>query len=276
MTFDKEAYTGIAGRHCRYTGDPDQGIHIELSPGDVLTVTAAQIKQIFTDLSAYNLLLEDTIGLQQSPNILESIKAVARARRDRRANRANAKSQGDPFSRLVSARFAAWLNAHDAGFWNRSIGNQQAAYMQAAFCGEGLLPLETDRPGEFPIADILTSLRALVGKRVIYEDKGGFALVELRSVTCEPSHPDQVYLILSNLNGPGFSPEFPAMFSAGGSLETTYMNHGAIHGYMGTWKLITSPKAVARICELAPGSDRRQLLRVCRNVEYGERTSGGY
>jgi len=235
-----------------------------------------QIKRIFSDLSAFNLLLQDPPGLQASPSIVESVKAAIRARRDARANRANPQTRGDPFSRVVSPRFAAWLNAHDITLWNRSIGNQSAAYIQAAFCGAGLLPLNGDRPGEFPIANILTSLRPLVGQRVIYEDQGGFALVELRSVTCEPSDADQVYLILSNLDGVGFSPEFPATFSAGGSLESTSMSTGAITGYMDTWKLITSPKAVARICDLAPGSDRRGLLKICRNVEYGAGNSRIY
>ena len=276
VRFDKEAYTGVAGRLCRYAGDTERGLHIELAPGDVLNVTAAQIQQIFADLSAFNLLLQDPLGLRESRSIVESIKAAARARRDRPANRANPHSRGDPFSWLVSLRFADWLNAHDVTCWNRSIGNQQAAYIQAAFCGEGLLSLNTDRAGDFPVANILTSLRALVGQRVIYEDKAGFALVDLSSVTSGPSDPNQVYLILSNLNGSGFSPEFPATFSAGGSLESTSMSHGAISGYMGTWKLITSPRAVAQICERAPGLDRSQLLKLCRKVECGDGKSRVY
>jgi hypothetical protein len=87
LTFDKEAYTGVAGRLCRYAGNAERGLHIELAPGDVLNVTAAQIKKIFADLSAFNLLLQDPLGMHESPNIVESIKAAARARRDRRANR---------------------------------------------------------------------------------------------------------------------------------------------------------------------------------------------
>jgi len=42
VTFEKEAYTGIKGRLCRYAGDADRGIHIELAPGNVLKVTLAQ------------------------------------------------------------------------------------------------------------------------------------------------------------------------------------------------------------------------------------------
>jgi hypothetical protein len=276
LSLDKEGYTGVTGRLCRYAGDAERGLHIEFAPGDVLNVTAAQIKQIFADLSEFNLLLQDPRGLRDSGNFMGTIKAVARARRDHRANRANPQARGDPFSRVVSTRFAAWLNAHDVAFWNRSIGNQQAAYLQAAFCGEGLLPLATDRPGDFPIADILTSLRALVGQRVIYEEVRTFALVELTSVTSCSSDPDQVYLTLSNLNGAGFSSDYPPKFSAGGSLQSTSMSCGAIGGYMGIWKLITSPNAVATICERAPGLDRNQLLKLCRKVEYGERPSSVY
>jgi hypothetical protein len=274
LTVYKEAYTGVAGRLCRYVGDADNGLQIELSPGDLLTVTPAQIQQIFADLSAYNRLLEDTRGLHESPSIIQSIKAAARARRDAQANRANPESRRDPFSHLVSPRFAAWLNANDLACWNRSIGNQQAAYLQAAFCGEGLLPLQTNRPGDFPVAGILTSLQALVGKRVIYEERPGFALVELMSVTTTDS--DQVYLTLSNLEAPGFAADFPERFGAGGSLEDTHMSDGAIAGYMGTWKLITSPRAVARICELAPELDRRGLWKLCRKVEYGHGKSSVY
>lgn len=275
--FDKEAYTGLIGRYCRYRGDAGNGIEIELSPGDVLAVTATQIQQIFADLSALNLLLEDPSGLHRSPTIVQSIKAAARARRDRRANRANPQSRGDPFSHLVSPRFAAWLNAHDIALWNRHIGNQQAVCMQAAFCGEGLLPLEMDRPGDFPIADLLTSLQALVGRRVIYEESRRFALVELSSsVTYGSEGVNQIFLTLTNLCAPGFSLEFPSHFRVGGSCDATSMSHGAICGYMDTWKLITSPRAVARICEQAPGLNRYDLLKVCRKVEYGDRTLSGY
>jgi len=276
LSLDKEAYTGVAGRLCRYTGDAARGLHIELAPGDVLNVTAAQIQEIFVDLSAFNLLLQDTPGSRESRSIVGSIKAAARARRDARANRANPQSPGDPFSWLVSPRFADWLNSHDEALWNRSIGNQEAAYIQAAFCGEGLLPLNSNRPGDFPVADILTSLRALVGQRVIYEDRPGFALVELSSVHSDPRDPDQVNLTLVNLNAAGFSPKFDPTFSVGGSLECTSMSHGAISGYMGTWKLITSPKAVGLIEKQAPGLDGRQLWQFCRKLERDESLANVY
>jgi hypothetical protein len=270
---DKEAYTGIAGRHCRYRGDADRGIQVELSPGDILTVTSAQITQIFADLSAFNLLLEDTLGVNRAPDPVESIKVAARARLEGRANRSKPKVRVDPFRHLVCPRFAAWLEAHDVALWNRRINAQGAAYIQAAFSGEGLLPFEMDRPGGFPVADLLTALHALVGHRVVYEESRRFALVELLSVTVGSDNSDHVFLTFSNLDAPGFSPEFPPTFRAGGSLDATTVNYGAVSGYMGIWQLITSPKAVARICEQAPGLNRQDLLKLCRQVEHGGPTA---
>jgi hypothetical protein len=271
LRLDKEAYTGIAGRHCRYRGNADTGFQIELAPGDILTVTSAQITQIVADLSAFNLLLEDTVGLNRLPDPVEAIKAAARARRDARTNRSKRQSPGDPFHHLVSPRFAAWLNDHDMEFWTHRIDSQQAVYVQAALCGEGLLPFEMDRPGDFPIADLLTSLRALVGQRVIYEEARRFALVELTSVTSGADDADQVSLTFSNLDAPGFSSAFPPTFSAGGSLDATSMGYGTVCGYMGTWQLITSPKAVARICKQAPDLNRQDLLKLCRQLAHGSR-----
>jgi hypothetical protein len=270
LLFNKEAYTGIAGHLCRYRGDAATGIKIEVAPGDILAVTPAQIRQIFADLGAFNLLLEDPLGLRRSPDIVDSIKVAARARRDRRANRSNRQSRGDPFSHLICSRFAAWLNDHAVALWNRTISDQEAASIQAAFSGEGLLPFEMNRPGDFPVADVLTSLQALVGQRVIYEEARRFALVELSKIRSGPETPGQVYLTLSNLHAPGFSTEFPAEFSAGGNLEETRIDLGSVSGYLSTWKLITSPRAVQRICELAPGLDRVGLLKACRTVEFGE------
>jgi len=269
LTFDKEAYTGIAGRHCRYRGDACSGIQIEFTPGDILAVTSAQITQIFADLSAFNLLLEEPLGLTGSPDPVEAMKADARARRHARANRSNSQAPGDPFRHLVSPRFAAWLHAHEMQLWDRRLGYQQAAYIQAAFCGEGLLPFEMDHPGDFPIADLLTSLRALVGHRVIYEEARRFALAQLISVTSGADDADEVSLTFVKLDAPGFSPEFPSTFTAGGSLDDTTLGYGTACGYMGTWQLITSPKAVARICEQAPGLSRQELLKLCRQIAHG-------
>ena len=57
LAFDKEALY----RNCRsplpLPRRRHTGIHIEYSPGDVLTVTSPHIKQIFADLSSFNLLL---------------------------------------------------------------------------------------------------------------------------------------------------------------------------------------------------------------------------
>ncbi len=126
------------------------------------------------------------------------------------------------------------------------------------------------------MADILTSLRALVGQRVIYEEARRFALVELSSVTTGSRDADQVEFTLTNLSAPGFFPDFPKIMLAGGSLQATSMSCGAIGGYMGIWKLITSPRAVARICSRASGLDRHQLLKLCRKVEYGAGRSSVY
>jgi len=267
--FDKEAYTGLRGRTCRYCGDASAALEIELAPGDVLTVTAAQVRNLFADLGAFNWLLEDCLGMAPRMSLIESIKAAARVRRMRRSDRRARTGRNDPYASLVSARFRAWLDEHAKALWGRPLDNEQAACLQGVFAGEGLLPFEGDRPGEFPAADPLASLRALQGSRVIYEEDRRFIVAELYAVTTSERDPDQVSLFLRNLSLPGFCQEFPAEFTAGGSLKATSLGFGMIHGYMGTWSLITSPRAVERLVAAAPGLDRKGLLDACRQVQFG-------
>jgi len=77
-------------------------------------------------------------------------------------------------------------------------------------------------------------------------------------------------VFLRNLNLPGFCQGFPSEFTAGGSLEATSMGLGMIHGYMGTWGLITSPRAVELLIAAAPSLDRRHLLEECRRLQFGK------
>ncbi len=264
----KKAYTGLPGRLCRYTGDAASALQIELSPGDVLAITATQVRQLFDDLGAFNCLLEDCPGMVERTSPLDWIKVVARDRRHRKTRRGLPTWRKDPYHWLVSTRLRAWLNNHSETLWGRSLSDEEAACLQGVLCGEGLLPLENDRPGEFPSASIATSLHALRGHRVIYEESRRFVGAELVALTMSDRDPDQVDLFLRNLNLPGFAQEFPPEFTAGGSLKATIMGVGMIYGYMGIWGLITSPRAVERLIAAAPRLNRKQLLEECRRLQF--------
>jgi hypothetical protein len=265
--FDKEAYTGIPGRMCRYAGEAATGLSVDLAPGDVLTVTPEQVRVIFSELGSFNRLLEECLGSRPTVGFIERVKAEARARRARRATRVPRDLPRRPFDHLVSPRFRQWLEQHSATVFGRPLGAEAALLIQAVFGGEGLLPMNMDRPGDFPVADAATSLRGLTGRRVIYEEGREFMAVDVRAVTTTGEGEEQLHVSLHNLHLPGFATTFPDDFSVGGQAGQISIGEGTAAAYMGIWAMITGPVAVEKIVAAASsGLNRKALLKVCRDM----------
>ena len=252
----KEVSTGIPGHTCRYSGDAQTGLTLDIAPNDVLAVSPEQIRAMFAALGSRNMLLEDCSGFRPKVSPTQIMQWLVRPGRR---------------TRPVRQGFADWLYENSPAVFGRPLGDEHAVRIQAALAGEGLLALSCDSPAAFPHLDMPTALQALVGQRVIHEDSRRFVAAELCRVFTTGNGPDaQVYLSMENLFLPGFQADYPRDFTAGGLIEATHMRPGMVSGYMGMWATVTSPRTVDRIIEFAATChSRNALLTECRRQVFG-------
>jgi hypothetical protein len=258
----KEAHTGIPGKPCLYSGDAASGLQIQLAPNDTLTVSLEQLQAIVKAVGARNQLLETCVGMRERPTPAQ-IAAEWLAKRMRRKNRSARGNVDEKCAQQVSPRLADWLNGDGAKAFGRALTDEQALCVQGVLASERLPP----------VADAVSAVKAMVGRRVIYEENRRFIAAELQGASVGGAN-DYLTMTLSNLSLPGFSSEFPPAFTAGGEAGTLSMSPGILSGYSGMWMLITCPAAVERIIGFAATcSSRRDLLEECRAVMHGRHES---
>ncbi|MGC1929841.1 MAG: hypothetical protein WA667_12760 [Candidatus Nitrosopolaris sp.] len=261
---DKEAFVGLPGRTCWYTGDAEHGLRIQLSAEDVLAITAEQIRAIFAALGAHNPLDQECRGFQR--NQLHEPLARRLAKRLRPASRG---SPTEAYARLVSPRFWSWLGENSVAVFGRTLTEEQAVCIQAVFGGEGLLPMNGAVPEDFPTADVATATQSLVGRTVIYEEGRRFVAAKVSRVDADVG---RGYLTLGfeNLEQPGFSEEFPKSFTAGGEMAALSVSAGALASGMGLWHIVTGPGTVRELLSIAAGKrDPHAFVKEHRRLVYG-------
>lgn len=269
-TFDKEAYVGVPGRTCRYTGNGVQGLRIQLATDDVLTITGDQLREIFAVLEADNPLNEECSGWA---------KCTSKPAIPRLPKRLRSWARGSPraaYARLVSPRFWRWLEEHSVEVFGRALTEEHAACIQGVFGGEGLLAMNGATPEDFPKADIASATPALLGRTVIYEEGRRFAIVKVAQVDAD-SDRDYLTLGLKNLGPAAFSGDFPREFSAGGDTTRMSLGAGFLAGAVGLWLIVTGPETVRELVRIAAtGLDRRAFLNEHRRLVYGSGRSSDY
>jgi hypothetical protein len=262
--FDKEAYVGVPGRTCSYRGDAAHGLQIQVSPEDVLAISAEQIQSIFAALAAHNPLDEECYGFRliqtREPVALRWFKRLASPWRSRM----------EAYARLVSPRFWSWLQENSVAAFGRPLSEEQAMCIQGVFGGEGLLPMNGPVPEEFPTADVATATRALVGRTVIYEEGRRFVAAKVTRVDADVDR-DFLTLCFENLELPGFSEEFPKQFTAAGEMSTRSLSSGGLASAMGIWHIATGPGTVRELLTIAARKqDPRALLPEHRRLVHGQ------
>lgn len=271
VVFDKEAFTGIPGGLCRYSGSAGTGLCIELAAGDTLSVSADQVRRLCQDLTSQHRLFEECLGYTPPRGIVKRLGELRHA-----FSPGAWRGRRSAADQRVSARLMGWLHEHGAAEFGRALSAAQALNLQAVLCGEGLLAIGQNGPGDFAYLDPCAAVEALRGCSLIYEEGRRFAAVQLVGIERdgEGAH---VALSLQNLGRPGFGRDFPEQFSVGSACSELSISLGTLSTYGGLWSLITGPGSVACIVERAARvRDRRELLKVVRAVQGYDRLDHAY
>ena len=265
----KEAFTGIPGRTCRYTGSAAEGLLIHLADEELLSITPEQMDEIFSALAAHNPLEEECFGWS-------SAASAPPRRGPKRGLDGERRSLAAQYARLVSPRFMQWLDEHSVEMFGRQLTAEHAACIQGVFGGEGLLAMNGATPGDFPMAGLPDAASALVGRTVIYEENRRFAVVR---VIGSGSSTDRRFLSLDlqNLQVGLISADFPGEFSVGGDIGELHLGAGVLGCNLVPWLIIAGPQTVCELQRIAgTGLDHRAFLFEHRRLVYGSGSRSRY